>query len=313
MNKNMTALISCFSRAYHTEHSTCCIYEDDLAGEILTADEYNAIAENMVGGIKFFNPDFSGSDRDALRYIVNNNLAPAVLGRSAFCEKLLKNAMWIGCRQYLIFASGYDTSAYKSYLNDMYILEIDRQEMLDDKMSRIAKTGLAPSNVEYAACDFSQHNWAEKILKTNYDKSEMSFCSLLGISYYLTKEQFGNMIEAISSLTCEGSEIVFDYPTASADDASRKNSLMACAAGEKMKAEYTYKEIERLMSEHGYLIYEHLNSAEIEKQYFEKYNAIHKHKLRAPRSTAFCLAVKKEHIAAAENRNIENIDKIIKI
>lgn len=295
MNKNMTALVSCFARAYHTKHDRQCIYRDDLAEKILTDKEYKEIAYNMISGINFFNPDFSGDNAEALRWIVNNNLAPTVVSRSAFCEKLVRNAIWIGCRQYLIFASGYDTSAYKPELKNMFVLEIDKEEMINDKKARIEKIGIDSTNVEYVACDFSKPNEIYSILNTSYDKSQMSFSSFLGISYYLTKEQFDNMIELISSITCQGSEIVFDYPTADSDIVSEQNSALANAADEAMMAKYTYDEIERILSKNGYLIYEHLNSNDIEKQYFEYYNKIHKHKLRSPKNVAFCLAVKKEH------------------
>ncbi|MGN0522602.1 MAG: class I SAM-dependent methyltransferase [Eubacterium sp.] len=293
MKKNMTALVSCFARAYHTKHNNLCIYKDALAEKILTVNEYRSIAENMVQGIKFFNPDFKGDNAEALRWIVNNNLAPTVVGRSAFCERLLENAICLGCRQYLIFASGYDTSAYKYELRNMLVIEIDKEEIINDKKSRIERLGIDLPNIEYAVCDFSQPKWTDAILKTGYDENRMSFSSLMGISYYLTSEQFDNMIKSISSITCQGSEIVFDYPTADKDIASGQNRSLAYAAGEAMKAEYTYAEIERLMSKHGYLIYEHLDSGEIEKQYFEHYNMTHKYRLRAPQGVAYCLAVKK--------------------
>lgn len=293
MDKNLTALVSCFARAYHAKHNSHCIYKDEAAQKILTAEEYAAVSKNMADGIKFFNPDFTGSDAEALRWIVNNNLAPTVLGRSAFCERLLENALLIGFRQYLIFASGYDTSAYKDEYKNMLVLEIDRAEMIDDKRARIQKAGLDLPNIQYSCCDFSNSKWSDNILCTDYNKNERSFSSLLGISYYLTEQEFDNMIKSISDITCGGSEIVFDYPTACSDGISAQNSRLALAANEEMKAEYTYEQIERLMSKHGYLIYEHLNYDEIERQYFEKFNLTHRHKLHAPQGVAYCLAVKK--------------------
>lgn len=298
MNKNLTALVSCFARAYHSEQGKDCIYNDEVARKILTPAEYEAVSANMINGISFFNPNFNGTDAEALDWIVNNNLAPTVLARGAFCERLLKNAVILGCRQYLIFASGYDTSAYKNEYRNMLVLEIDREEMIADKKARIESLNLDFSNIQYLGCDFSNPHWSNKILDTDYDKSKMSFSSLLGISYYLTKQQFDDMIKEISQLTCSGSEIVFDYPTADADDKSEQNRNLAKAANEEMKARYTYGEIEKLMSKHGYLIYEHLDACQIEKQFFEPYNKVHKEKIHEPKGTSLCLAVKKEHLSA---------------
>lgn len=110
--KSMTALVSCFVRAYHNKNNKIKIYEDDLAEKILSKEEYNNISINMSNGIKFFNPNFIGSTQEALDWIVNNNLAPSVLARSAFTVKSLKRDKKIGLQQYLIFASGYDTYSY---------------------------------------------------------------------------------------------------------------------------------------------------------------------------------------------------------
>ena len=50
---NMTALVSCFARYYHTKTDEAKIFDDPLAGEILSESEKNAIAENMKNGIEF--------------------------------------------------------------------------------------------------------------------------------------------------------------------------------------------------------------------------------------------------------------------
>ena len=107
MEKNMTALVSCFARGYHYKNNKYWIFKDNLADQILTKEEYEKIADSMVKGIKFFNPNFKGSEEETLRWIVDNQLSPSVLGRSIFCEKSLFEAIKIGCREYLIFAAGY--------------------------------------------------------------------------------------------------------------------------------------------------------------------------------------------------------------
>ena len=39
--KNMTALVCCFARAYHNKNSNIKIYEDNLAEKILSKEEYD--------------------------------------------------------------------------------------------------------------------------------------------------------------------------------------------------------------------------------------------------------------------------------
>ena len=111
MNKNMTALVSAFARLYHIKNSNIKIYNDMYAEKIITEDEYYEISTNMKSGISFFNPNYKGTD--PLKLIVNNNLAPSVLARSIFNEYHLFNEINLGLKQYIILASGYDTSAFK--------------------------------------------------------------------------------------------------------------------------------------------------------------------------------------------------------
>mgnify|MGYP002431745388 CR=1 FL=1 len=109
--KNITALVSSFVRYYHHKNSNIKVYDDKNCDKVLTFEEYLNIKENMVDGIKYFNPSFKGTEDDAILWIVNNQIGPSVLGRSAFNKKMLKNAIKLGCGQYLVYASGYDTNS----------------------------------------------------------------------------------------------------------------------------------------------------------------------------------------------------------
>ena len=49
-------------------------------------------------------------------------------------------------------------------------------------------------------------------------------------------------------ISCEGSSICFDYPVPEAGAESQRNRELAAAAGEMMKARYSYGEMEALLS-----------------------------------------------------------------
>jgi methyltransferase (TIGR00027 family) len=137
--KSMTALVSAFSRAYHSENNDVKIFNDSVARLLLSEQEYSQIEKSMTQGIQFFNPGFNGSDVDALRWIVDNQLSPSPLGRSAFSEQALKNAVNSGARQYLIFAAGYDSFAYRQpeWASRLHIFELDHPLMSMEKQKRI--------------------------------------------------------------------------------------------------------------------------------------------------------------------------------
>lgn len=297
---SMTALISAFTRAYHSRYKVK-IFNDSMAEKFLTEKEYQQISYNMVQGISFFNPNFKGSDEEALRWIVDNQLSPSPLGRAAYAEKMLGNAVKIGAKQYLIFAAGFDTFAYRqpSYGDKIQIFEIDHPLTSADKQERAKVVGEKVENLHYIQTDLSKTGWKNNLeLCPAFDKNAISFCSLLGISYYLSKKDFINVIQSISNLVPKGSSIVFDYPdqdsyTQNASERTKKQVAMASSASEAMKACYNYKEIDKILSEFGFLIYEHLEPQEITRQYFEEYNLANpKYPITAFDNVNYCLGIK---------------------
>ena len=285
---NMTALVSAFARAYHTRSHEEPVFADPVAQELLTKEEWAAISKNMSQGIGYFAPGFQGTPEEALRFIVDHQLAPSVLARSAFCERAIGNAIRLGCRQIVIYACGYDTLSLRTENPELCVYELDRPEMIQDRAGRIGRAHLAPvCRVEAIGCDLSQPGWKEKLTQAGLDLSRSSFSSLLGISYYLTKAEWKGLIEEISSLGCEGASLCLDYPMQEEGEESEKNRELAAAAGEQMKARYTYAEMEELLAEAGFLIYEHLDAREATGAFFAGRD------MAAPAGVGYCLAVKK--------------------
>lgn len=292
--ENMTAKVSCFARAYHFRNAREPIFTDDMAAGFLGEKEYRMIAENMAQGIGFFAPGFRGSEEEALRLIVDRQLAPPVLARSAFCERHLKNDIRFGCRQYIVFAAGYDTFAFRESVPGLTVFNLDLPEMTADRRARAEVCDLVCRTASHdIACDLSNGGLYDALSTYGFDTQKKTFGSLLGISYYLTKEDFRKLIGSIGEVIPGGSAICMDYPCENESAESEKNRQLAAAADEQMQAGYSYKEMESLLAECGFLIYEHLDAAEMTEQYFEKHNAADpEHRMKAPEGVAYLLAVK---------------------
>lgn len=290
MKNNMTALISSFVRAYHTKNSNIKIYNDIYAKKIISAEEYNLISENMKKGIVFFNPNYDGDD--PLKWIVNNNLAPSVLARSIFNEKHLLNEIKLGLKQYVILVSGYDTSSFK-FNKQLKIFELDKKEMIEDKLTRIKDANLDTTNITYIKTDFND-DWLKDLTITSYNQDEKTFCSMLGISYYLDKDIFFKTIKQLSNIIAKGSVIIFDYPNHLETEKEKINQKLAEGANEKMKSIYTYEDIENIANDTDMLIYEHLNNYDIDNTYFYNYNTLNpNNRLYAPLGVSYVMLVKK--------------------
>ena len=289
---HMTAKVSCFARAYHWQNNPVPVFADSAAEQLL-GEDYQQIAQSMTQGIPFFLPDFHGSPEEGLRRIVDRQLSPSVLGRSAYCEKMLAGEQRLGCRQVVLFASGYDTFAIRNKSAALSVYELDLPDMLADKQARIAKAGLESSAV-YVPCDLADPAWKDRLTEGGFVPGQKAFCSLLGISYYLDKDAFRSLLTALGSLLCDGSALCLDYPSPEDSSETRINQALARGAGEQMKAQYTVREMETLLAECGFLVYEHLNHTAMTGQYFAEYNqSSPDHPLEAPKGVCYLLAVRK--------------------
>lgn len=299
----MTALISTFARWFHSQYDGIKVFDDTVAGDLLSEAEKESIVANMSKGIAFFNPTFEGTEKEALRWIVDHQLSPSPLGRAAFAERHLQNAAYLGATQYLILAAGYDSFAYRQpeWASAMNIFEVDHPITVQDKTKRLKSAGIqVPTNTHQISADFNRDSWIQALLDSHaYKKDELSFCSMLGISYYLSKERFEGILHSLAAFLPSKSSIVFDYPdqdayTDNAGDRSKKQKVLAGGANEVMLASYAYTEIEKLLERHGFLIYEHLIPAEITEQWFAQYNRKNpRHSITAFDNVNYCLAVKR--------------------
>ena len=106
------------------------------------------------------------------------------------------------------------------------------------------------------------------------------FGSLFGIAFEASKEEFFALMKALSNIWTEGSGIVMDYATEEYEGDA--------------KTRYEYFEMEHLLSECGFRIYEHLDNTEAEDQLFYQHNLIKPRKqIKPPKGVCYCLAVRK--------------------
>ena len=289
---NMTAKVSCFARAYHYKNNSIRIFTDDIAEKLL-GEDYHQIAKSMSEGIDFFCPGFEGTREEGLRLILDRQLSPSVLGRSVFCESKLAYAIANGYKQYLVFAAGYDTYALRNKDSAIKVYELDYPELLKDKAERIKKANLKASAVN-VPCDLADLEWKNELLTVGYDKDKKAFGSLLGISYYLKKVDFEQLVMSISEIMSEGSAICFDYSSVDESAETRKTQMLASEAGEQMKEVYSYKEIGMVLDKHGFKIEEHLDENDMTYRYFREYNQANPmHQMNAPVGVGYVYAVKR--------------------
>ncbi len=296
---SITALMSSFGRAFHAENEKHPVFNDFLAKELMTEEEYNAVQGYILGGAQFFEPNIDAGKcepKELIRKIVNVHIAPSPLCRAAYTESALKTAFQSGTRQYVILGAGLDTFAFREteFVKQCKVFEIDHPLTQKDKKERLARAGqTVPENLKFVSADFVSNSISERLIESGFDKSVKSFFSWLGVTYYLSREAIDKTLGEIASLCSEGSTVVFDYPDngflTAAEKRVQNTVMMAAAGGEPMKSEFSYGELEKLLERHGFLIYELLTPKDIQENIITPSGS----DIKAFEHVNYCLAVKK--------------------
>ncbi|MDZ5473389.1 class I SAM-dependent methyltransferase [Bacillus sp. 31A1R] len=284
MKKNessLTSLISAFGRAYHSKFDEPKIFDDFISAELITEEEFAGISKNMINGISFYNQEIAAKFQDnpdeILKWVTQVQLSPTPLARAAYSESVLLHEILLGVKQYVILGAGLDTFCFRHpELSDkLEIFEVDHPATQDFKKIRLANVNYPiPEHLHFVPMDFTKGFSLQNLILQGFDPNKKTFISLLGVTYYLTKEEIAQLINELFTKLPSGSSIVFDY----ADErlfeekgtSNRVQNMvqMAAASGESMKSCFTYDEMEKMLEESSLLIYEHLSPDGIHNKFF---------------------------------------------
>lgn len=281
---SLTSLVSAFGRAYHSKNDSPKIFDDFIATNLISKEEFSTISINMIDGIQFFNKDieqrFKDDSKEILKWITQVQLSPTPLARAAFCEKVLLHEIKLGVKQYVILGAGLDTFSFRhpELNSSIEIFEVDHPATQAFKKKRLSAARLEiPHNLHLISMDFTKEFTYQNLINEGF-KNTKTFFSLLGVSYYLTKEENSSLIENLFAKVPIGSSIVLDYADETLFNVNGKSNRvsnmikMASASGEPMKSCFSYNEIENMLDKAGLLIYEHLSPSEIDETYFANRN-----------------------------------------
>ncbi|MFB0635788.1 class I SAM-dependent methyltransferase [Bacillus rugosus] len=283
MRKNessLTSLISAFARAYHSRYDTPLIFDDFIAKDLINEKEFTGISENMIQGISFFNKDIAerlhNDPKDILKWVTQIQLSPTPLARASYCEKVLHHELMLGTKQYVILGAGLDTFCFRhpELENSLQVFEVDHPATQQFKKDKLKNANLTiPGHFHFVPMDFTKTFSYQPLIDEGFENTK-TFFSLLGVSYYLTREENASLIRNLFSNVPSGSSIVFDYADETLFTAKGTSNRvehmvkMAAASGEPMKSCFTYQEIENQLESSGLLIYEHLSPDDINDQFF---------------------------------------------
>jgi methyltransferase (TIGR00027 family) len=276
-----TALITAYARAYHAAHHNPKIFDDYLAGQILTEEEQALFGQNLAAALQFFNPEMAATDPDqatALDWVIKEQTGTITLSRARYTENSLEWAVNNqGVEQYIILGAGLETFAFRqpALMNRLQVFEVDHPATQAFKQNRLAQLGWEiPDGLHFVPVDLAGENLAEALKKTSYSPEKVSFFSWLGVIYYLSKEVVLNTLRTIVDVASVGSAVVFDYIDIEGFDPERsakrmqRTMAMAERVGEPMKANLEASSLATELERIGLRLTENLGPADIEARYF---------------------------------------------
>lgn len=308
MNKaSFSALIIAHCRAYHAVHDDQKIFDDFLAGRLLTEEErayfdgtlyrsvkvlkYLSSGKVVPSILKLFLPRRAKQSFKAIAPEELNKVSdlksgvdcymhatggPALtVSRSRYTEDSLVKAVGAGVKQYVILGAGLDTFVFRhpELMETLRVFEVDQPATQDFKRQRLTELGWEiPQHLYFVPADFTRQNIDKELKDSSYDPKALSFFNWLGVTYYLPRETVLDTLRTVAGIAPKGSTVIFDYLDTDVYDpakvAPRGQWLLFSLVGAKGKCAFDPSMLSRDLAAIGLRLKENISPADIEKLYF---------------------------------------------
>jgi methyltransferase (TIGR00027 family) len=197
--------------------------------------------------------------------------------RSRYAEDCLKDVVLRGIRQYLILGAGLDTFAYRQpqWACELTIYEVDHPITQQWKYEKLMAAGIPlPSNLQFTPIDFESMSLSEGLRTSSFDFTAPTFCSWLGVMYFLTEQTIDATLKLIRGLP-PASEIVFNYWVASEAlasseaETSRLFLTQVAEMGEPVLSQFTPEQLETKLRRIGFSEVVHFGPDDGHERYFK--------------------------------------------
>jgi methyltransferase (TIGR00027 family) len=275
-----SARIAAYTRAYHYAHDSPRVFEDFLAGTLITPEEREIIESNWLAELVRVSPELAkvGDRATALAQGWHTRVGPpVVVGRARYNEDKLSDAISKGISQYVIVGAGLDTFALRrpDLWNRLRVFELDHPLTQALKRDRLVQAVLAvPPNLHFCPTDFEREGVASSLSRSPYDPGIPTFFSWLGVTIYLTREAISNTLKSIKTVAAPGGEIVMDYADAAVFLPENQSSAMralfnrAQSVGEPFISGFDERTLAEELAALGFELLEDLDHEGQETRYF---------------------------------------------
>jgi len=215
--------------------------------------------------------------------------------RSRFAEDRLAAAALRGVRQYVLVGSGLDTFAWRqpSHACNMRIFYVDHPCSIAWTIAQFDRRGLStPANLSFVPVDLEAQKLAIGLDQHGFERGAATFCSVLGVSQYLSREAVGALLRFAASVPAE-SEIVLSFVPP--DDELEGEELTAAIHSVELTRTMGEPWLTRLRPSEAFNLLTHLGFSEVfhltPRRAQQRYFAGRDDMLRAPRFEQLIAAI----------------------
>ena len=283
--ESMTARLCSFARAHHAENTQEKIFDDFLAFDFMGNNQYEELSKLVENGFcGRCNVDETGvceaylqsirDDRERMESLLNRYITPIPISRDAFSQDALSAFLKRHSKcQVVICGAGMDTFSFRNANRNVEVFELDHPDTQRFKRDRVRELGWdIPFNAHFVSVDFSREDMRKKLYHAGFNTRIPSFFTILGVTYYISLEVFGETLRNIAVLGRHSeTEVVFDFPDdelATGSARGRELAEITAMLGEPMEPGYPVQDLRSLLTEKDFAIRKHYTSDQIQENYF---------------------------------------------
>ena len=191
-------------------------------------------------------------------------------------EELVEQGLANGTDQYLLLGAGLDSFGVRraDLADRLRVYELDHPVPQAVKRARIMRArGSIPGNLELVPIDFETTTIAQALATSSHDPGKPSTVSWLNTIAYLTVDATVASLRGLGEVSAPDSRLIFNYPPKARLTPEAQAALTAvresvARKGEPFRAVYEPEEMERHVTDAGFVVEQHLTETDLDRRFF---------------------------------------------
>ena len=183
-----------------------------------------------------------------------NRMHDYLAARTSFFDRTVVGAIDRGVRQVVVGAAGYDGRSFRYAKRGVRWFEVDHPATQRDKLERLARLGIAASQVRFVEADFTRDRVADRLRAAGLEATLPSLFLLEGIAVYLESAVLETVLQQFRQVAAPGSRLAISVSLSREHDEGARARFQAAVAalGEPARSTFDASQAEGLLARAGW-------------------------------------------------------------